>query len=47
MCCLQTQRGVFTAASVERLNVSLRTWLPSIVRFWDGTLDDGNGGKGV
>jgi IS1 family transposase len=32
MCCTQTQLGTFNTAYVERLNATLRTWLPALAR---------------
>lgn len=32
MCCSQTQLGTFNTAYVERLNATLRTWLPALTR---------------
>jgi len=32
MCCSQTQLGAFNTAYVERLNATLRTWLPALTR---------------
>lgn len=32
MCCSQVELGVFNTAYVERLNASLRTWLPALTR---------------
>jgi transposase-like protein len=32
VCCTQTQLGLFNTAYVERLNASLRTWLPALTR---------------